>query len=274
MSVDLEGVAISLVLDFLAAKDFSAAEAALREQLRDPASRRQANAGTPRHGTRLEQVLRSSATANELPALDTSRQFQDEYDSPTTHATPEPPMTFHKPADDPVEETWSDDDDLGYTRLNASDDALLNSMPWAYPHVPQGDAALPASAASNPASSSAIPAIFASRWEGFETFENPKAPGPECGSSQDDAGDEAPRANATRGAPGRSGTSTAGGTSGSRQTKLAWPSANDTANDECAEGIKAEPLAYTDGGGRGVADAGDEADDEGDEGEENGEKGG
>ena len=156
---------MSLVLDFLRSKNFTAAEAALRAQLEQEvlsgAAPDAADRGLP--GTTMSHL--ESLLLEPVPAAASGRYTSagPPDSAPTKHARHSPPVAppvaqapvaFYESALNPGDDEWTDDDDLGYRRVASTEEALWSCV--AAPHrppppPPDGAAAPAASSVGAPA---------------------------------------------------------------------------------------------------------------------------
>ena len=140
------------MLDFLASKNFTEAEAALRAQLTKDASagpseeaEELANGSDRPSVSSLEKLLESNQSrpaegnGNSTAPADA---VSDPAPLPVSPVRAQPPVVFYDPAAFTAADEWSDDEDLGYRRIPCTEEALLTgNVPAAHrppPSTPQG----------------------------------------------------------------------------------------------------------------------------------------
>ena len=140
--------AINLVLDFLASKNFTAAETALRAQLARDA------AASSEEAEELADVAVSVSSLEKLLESNPSRTAEgngnptgpadsvDPAPLPVSPVRAQPPVVFYDPAAFTAADEWSDDEDIGYRRIPCTEEALLTgNVPSPHrppPSLPQG----------------------------------------------------------------------------------------------------------------------------------------
>ena len=179
--------AISLVLEFLASKNFTEAETALRAQLEREASSEAAPdaehadvSGKPAL-SKLESLLIAAPAASNGRRTVAARPDLPHHGPLLTPVFAQAPVAFYQSAQNPGDDEWTDDEDLGYRRVASTEEALWSSAPSTFlpptaapgAHTPAAGAAAPT--ASPPAAPPPLPAPRAppaARDPAFEIFPN------------------------------------------------------------------------------------------------------